>query len=91
MFRAARGTSCVFVIERLDRAAKRALSDLGDKSVLCKPVHREQLEATCLLALGQRERHARRDSRIDECAQERLVEQAALRIAEAVAHALRAR
>src|SRR5262245_60872515 len=53
--RANRGTSCVFVIERLDHETATALSEIGERSVLCKPIHREQLEATCTLALKEQE------------------------------------
>jgi DNA-binding NarL/FixJ family response regulator len=57
MLRASRGTACVFIVERLDREMALALAEIGEKNVLSKPVHREQLEATCLLALLQPSRN----------------------------------
>jgi DNA-binding response OmpR family regulator len=91
--RANRGTSCVFVIERLDRDAEIALSELGDKSVLCKPVHRDQLEATCLMALRQSPPGEPRGPVADEQNQlrERHLELALRAIADVVEEALRVR
>jgi DNA-binding NarL/FixJ family response regulator len=54
--RANRGTACVFVLERLDHDTASALAEIGERSVLCKPIHREQLEATCTIALKEQEK-----------------------------------
>ncbi len=85
--RANRGTGCVFVLERLDHDTATALSDIGERSVLCKPIHREQLEATCLLALRQNDRAIRPEAVNPDAAQtrERHLEKMLRRIAEAVA------
>src|SRR5688572_1350456 len=48
------GTACVFVLERVDRSSLQEVISAGAQGVLCKPVHREQLEATFRLALEQR-------------------------------------
>jgi DNA-binding NarL/FixJ family response regulator len=82
-----RGTACVFIIDRLDNELANALSELGEKNVLCKPVHREQLEATCLLALRQQDRASRQAAATSDAAQlrERHLEKTLRRIAEAVA------
>lgn len=85
--RASRGTACVFVLDRVDRAMAAALADIGERSVLCKPIHREQLEATCLLALLQSDRNARQSPAAQEGVQERerRLETTLRLIAEAVA------
>lgn len=89
--RANRGTACVFVLERLDQDTASALAEVGERSVLCKPIHREQLEATCLLALKQQERAASGTAaeppvRSDAAqTRERHLEKTLRRIAEAVA------
>src|SRR5688572_2060271 len=45
------GTACILVLDRLDRATIQAANDAGASAVLCKPIHREQLEATFCFAL----------------------------------------
>jgi DNA-binding CsgD family transcriptional regulator len=81
----------VFVLERLDQDTATALAEIGERSVLCKPIHREQLEATCLLALKQQEK-ATAPVQVQEPARaeaaqtrERHLEKTLRRIAEAVA------
>jgi DNA-binding NarL/FixJ family response regulator len=76
------GTACVFVLERVDRAALQEVIAAGAQGVLCKPVHREQLEATFRLALEQRQ--GRRAARYDD-ARARLLEGALHRIAQELA------
>ncbi len=86
--RANRGTACVFVLERLDQETATGLADIGERSVLCKPIHREQLEATCLLALRQQERASRPAEVVNADAaqaRQRHLEKTLRRIAEAVA------
>jgi DNA-binding NarL/FixJ family response regulator len=82
-----RGTSCVFVVDRLDPATANALAESGERVVLCKPVHREQLEATFLLALRQSGRPQSQTVANPEVVQqrERHLEHALRRVAEAVA------
>jgi len=75
------GTACVFVLERVDRAALQEVISAGAEGVLCKPVHREQLEATFRLALERRHRRARGSVRHDD-ARTRLLEGALHRIAQ---------
>jgi len=53
--RASRGTCCIFVTGRLEAGLASALTEYGEGAVLCRPVHRDQFEATCLLALRQHE------------------------------------
>jgi DNA-binding NarL/FixJ family response regulator len=74
------GTACVFVLERVDRAALQEVIGAGAQGVLCKPVHREQLEATFRLAL-ERPHGRGRGSRHDD-ARTRLLESALHRIAQ---------
>ncbi|MEQ1756944.1 MAG: LuxR C-terminal-related transcriptional regulator [Vicinamibacterales bacterium] len=82
-----RGTSCVFVVDRLDSITANALAESGERTVLCKPVHREQLEATFLLALRQSGRPQAQAVADPEAVQqrERHLENALRRVAEAVA------
>ncbi len=47
------GTASIFVLDRIDHPTLQEVAALG-AGVLCKPVHREQLEATFRLALEQR-------------------------------------
>jgi DNA-binding NarL/FixJ family response regulator len=75
------GTACVFVLERVDRAALQEVISAGAQGVLCKPVHREQLEATFRLVLEQRPGRGRGPARHDD-ARARLLEGALHRIAQ---------
>jgi len=85
--RANRGTACIFVIDRFDAQTANAFADMGEPSVLCKPIHREQLEATCQLALRQQERDGRQDPAAAESirTRERHLEKTLQQIASAVA------
>jgi DNA-binding NarL/FixJ family response regulator len=78
------GTACVFVLERVDRSALQEVISAGAQGVLCKPVHREQLEATFRLALEQRRGRQRGSMRHDD-ARMRLLEGALHRIAQELA------
>jgi len=78
------GTACVFVLERVDRSSLQEVISAGAQGVLCKPVHREQLEATFRLALEQRHTRARGSMRHDD-ARQRLLEGALHRIAQELA------
>ena len=78
------GTACVFVLERVDRAALQDVISAGAQGVLCKPVHREQLEATFRLALEQRQGRTRGSARHDD-ARLRLLEGTLHRIAQELA------
>jgi DNA-binding NarL/FixJ family response regulator len=78
------GTACVFVLERVDRSALQDVISAGAQGVLCKPVHREQLEATFRLALEQRHGRQRVSRRHDD-ARLRLLEGALHRIAQELA------
>ena len=78
------GTACVFVLERVDRSALQDVISAGAQGVLCKPVHREQLEATFRLALEQRQGRQRGSMRHDD-ARMRLLEGALHRIAQELA------
>ena len=78
------GTACIFVIERVDRTALQEVTSAGAQGVLCKPVHREQLEATFRLAMEQRSGRARGSARQDD-ARSRLLEGALHRIAQELA------
>ena len=78
------GTACVFVLERVDRAALQDVISAGAQGVLCKPVHREQLEATFRLALEQRHGRTRGSVRHDD-ARMRLLEGTLHRIAQELA------
>ena len=78
------GTACVFVLERVDRSALQEVISAGAQGVLCKPVHREQLEATFRLALEQRRSRQRGVSGRDD-ARARLLEGALHRIAQELA------
>ena len=78
------GTACVFVLERVDRTALQEVISAGAQGVLCKPVHREQLEATFRLALEQRRSRQRGVSGRDD-ARARLLEGALHRIAQELA------
>jgi DNA-binding NarL/FixJ family response regulator len=77
------GTACIFVLDRMDRHTLQEVSAAGAQGVLCKPVHREQLDATFRLALEQRGR-GRTSTRRDD-ARTRLLEGALHRIAQEVA------
>ena len=78
------GTACVFVLERVDRSALQEVISAGAQGVLCKPVHREQLEATFRLAIEQRRGRQRGVSSGDD-ARARLLEGALHRIAQELA------
>jgi DNA-binding NarL/FixJ family response regulator len=78
------GTACVFVLERVDRSALQDVISAGAQGVLCKPVHREQLEATFRLALEQRHGRQRASRRHDD-ARLRLLEATLHRIAQELA------
>ena len=78
------GTACVFVLERVDRSSLQEVISAGAQGVLCKPVHREQLEATFRLAMEQRHTRARGSMRHDD-ARQRLLEGALHRIAQELA------
>jgi DNA-binding NarL/FixJ family response regulator len=78
------GTACVFVLERVDRSALQDVISAGAQGVLCKPVHREQLEATFRLALEQRQGRQRASRRHDD-ARMRLLEGTLHRIAQELA------
>ncbi len=78
------GTACVFVLERVDRSSLQEVISAGAQGVLCKPVHREQLEATFRLAMEQRRAGARGSMRHDD-ARQRLLEGALHRIAQELA------
>ena len=78
------GTACVFVLERVDRTSLEEVISAGAQGVLCKPVHREQLEATFRLAMEQRQTRARGSMRHDD-ARQRLLEGALHRIAQELA------
>ena len=78
------GTACVFVLERVDRSALQDVISAGAQGVLCKPVHREQLEATFRLALEQRQGRQRGAIRHDD-ARIRLLEGTLHRIAQELA------
>ena len=77
------GTRCIFVLDRADPAALQEVTAAGAHGVLCKPVHREQLEATFRLAIDQH--GARRAPRPAEDARVRLLEGALHRIAQELA------
>jgi len=78
------GTACIFVLERVDRSALLEVTSAGAQGVLCKPVHREQLEATFRLAMEQRRGRTRGAARHDD-ARARLLESALHRIAQELA------
>ena len=78
------GTACVFVLERVDRTTLQDVISAGAQGVLCKPVHREQLEATFRLAIEQRRSKTRGVMRHDD-ARARLLESALHRIAQELA------
>jgi DNA-binding NarL/FixJ family response regulator len=77
------GTRCIFVLDRADPAALQEVTAAGAHGVLCKPVHREQLEATFRLTMEQHS--ARRAPRPAEDARVRLLEGALHRIAQELA------
>jgi DNA-binding NarL/FixJ family response regulator len=77
------GTRCIFVLDRADPAALHEVTAAGAHGVLCKPVHREQLEATFRLAMEQH--GSRRAPRPAEDARVRLLEGALHRIAQELA------
>ncbi len=77
------GTRCIFVLDRADPTALQEVTSAGAHGVLCKPVHREQLEATFRLAMEQHS--ARRAPRPAEDARVRLLEGALHRIAQELA------
>jgi len=74
------GTRCIFVLDRADAVSLRDVTAAGAHGVLCKPVHREQLEATFRLAMEQH--GPRRAPRHAEDARVRLLEGALHRIAQ---------
>jgi DNA-binding NarL/FixJ family response regulator len=79
------GTAAIFVLDRIDHPTLQQVAALG-AGVLCKPVHREQLEAAFRLALEQR--HLDRRSASDDIrARTRLLdlERALQRIVQVVA------
>jgi DNA-binding NarL/FixJ family response regulator len=78
------GTACIFVLDRVDRTALQEVTSAGAQGVLCKPVHREQLEATFRLAMEQRRGRTRGAVRQDD-ARARLLEGALHRIAQELA------
>jgi DNA-binding NarL/FixJ family response regulator len=78
------GTSCIFVLDRADPVVLLDVAEAGAYGILCKPVHREQLEATFRLALEQHGGR-RRASRQAEDARVRLLENAFHRIAQELA------
>ena len=78
------GTRSIFVLDRADAASLQDVSAAGAHGVLCKPVHREQLEATFRLAMEQRGGRARGTVRHDD-ARARLLEGALHRIAQELA------
>jgi DNA-binding NarL/FixJ family response regulator len=78
------GTSCIFVLERVDRTALQEITPAGAQGVLCKPVHREQLEGTFRLAIEQRRGRRGAAARHDD-ARARLLEGALRRIAQELA------
>src|SRR5690349_16233345 len=57
--RARHGTIAVFVLEQVDDIVLEAALDAGALAVLCKPIHREQLEATFRFAFDQYDRDRR--------------------------------
>jgi hypothetical protein len=59
VLRARHGTACVFILEQIDENALGAAGALGVDAVLCKPMHREQLEATFRFALDRYDRERR--------------------------------
>ena len=86
VLRSDRGTASIFVLDRIDQPTLQQIAALGG-GVLCKPVHREQLEATFRLALEQR--HLDRRSTSDDIrARTRLLdlERALQRISQALTH-----
>lgn len=78
------GTACIFVLERVDRTSLQEVTSAGAQGVLCKPVHREQLEATFRLAIDQHVVAGRASRHADE-ARARLLEDALHRIAQELA------
>jgi len=78
------GTACIFVLERVDRTSLQEVAAAGAQGVLCKPVHREQLEATFRLAMEQRRGRTGGAGRHDD-ARARLLEGALHRIAQELA------
>lgn len=87
--RANRGTACVFVVDRFDTQTANALADIGEPNVLCKPIHREQLEATVLLALRRQERESRQEPAAADVARtrERYLEKTLSQISAAISAA----
>ena len=78
------GTRSIFVLDRADAASLQDVSAAGAHGVLCKPVHREQLEATFRLAIDQHVAAGRASRHADE-ARVRLLEGALHRIAQELA------
>ena len=78
------GTRSIFVLDRADAASLQDVSAAGAHGVLCKPVHREQLEATFRLAIDQHVVAGRASRHADE-ARARLLEDALHRIAQELA------
>jgi DNA-binding NarL/FixJ family response regulator len=76
------GTRCIFVLDRADPSWLHEVTAAGAHGVLCKPVHREQLEATFRLAMDQQ--GTRRGTRTED-ARARLLEGAVHRIAQELA------
>jgi len=78
------GTRCIFVLDRADASSLHDVTAAGAHGVLCKPVHREQLEATFRLAMDQQAADRRVSRQADE-ARSRLLEGALHRIAQELA------
>jgi DNA-binding NarL/FixJ family response regulator len=47
------GTACIVVLDRVEQSALDDAAAAGSHAVLCKPVHREQLEATFRVAMSR--------------------------------------
>lgn len=77
------GTRAIFVLDQVNATTLRELAAAGVHGVLCKPVHREQLEATFRLALEHG--GSGRSSRPADEARTRLLESAVHRIAQELA------
>ncbi len=82
-----RGAASIFVVDRVESETAAALSDVGETIVLCKPIHREQLQVSCQLALKAQERGSLLASDSAEAAltRQRHLERTLRRIAETVA------
>jgi DNA-binding NarL/FixJ family response regulator len=85
--RARAGTACVFVLDRVDQAGLRRAAEAGADGVLCKPVHREQLEATFRLAFERQRGRLRSAASETASGPQRPLEDALHRIAQVLQHA----